>query len=106
MPNTKIATCTYCGTRAALVLSGQQTHELACASCGAPLHDLKQLRADKVKKAKKAGKSDGSGRRKHRDLPPTASDLLGMIGGGRPKKRKKRKRLLSEAFDLIEDIFD
>ena len=48
MPVTKIATCCYCGTRAALVLSGRERHELACSNCGAPLHDLKMLpkRAD------------------------------------------------------------
>ena len=41
----KIATCCYCGTRAALVLTGRDRHELACSSCGAPLHDLKMLKA-------------------------------------------------------------
>ncbi len=40
--NTKVATCCYCGTRAALVL-GEGRHELVCASCGAPLSNLKSL---------------------------------------------------------------
>ncbi len=39
---TKIATCCYCGSRAALTLD-EGRHELACASCGAPLRDLKML---------------------------------------------------------------
>ncbi|MEM6308225.1 MAG: hypothetical protein AAF701_09600, partial [Pseudomonadota bacterium] len=39
----KIATCCYCGTRAALVLKGDIQHELACSSCGAPLHNLKHM---------------------------------------------------------------
>ena len=39
----KIATCFYCGTKAALVLRGKVIHELSCGSCGAPLHDLKRL---------------------------------------------------------------
>ena len=39
----KIATCCYCGTKAALVLRGKDSHELSCGSCGAPLHDLKRL---------------------------------------------------------------
>jgi len=43
MPATKVATCCYCGTRAALVLRGRERHELACSSCGAPLHEMKQL---------------------------------------------------------------
>ena len=41
----KIVTCCYCGTRAALVLRGRDRHELTCSACGAPLHDLKMLRA-------------------------------------------------------------
>ena len=45
---TKIATCTYCGTRAALVLKGNTRHELACQACGAPLHDLKRLPEGRV----------------------------------------------------------
>jgi len=45
-PN-KIVTCCYCGTRAALVLTGKTRHELACSSCGAPLHDLKMLPKDR-----------------------------------------------------------
>ena len=49
MPHfTKIATCNYCGTRAALVLSGEVRHELACSGCGAPLHDLKLMPARKA----------------------------------------------------------
>ena len=43
-PTNKIATCCYCGTRAALVLTGEVRHELACASCGAPLHDIRLAR--------------------------------------------------------------
>ena len=33
---TKVATCCYCGTKAALVLRGEKRHELTCSSCGAP----------------------------------------------------------------------
>ena len=43
---TKIATCCYCGTRAALVLD-RARHELTCAQCGAPLHNLKMLPVEK-----------------------------------------------------------
>ena len=45
---TKIATCCYCGTRAALVLTGKHRHELSCSGCGAPLHDLKMLPKDRT----------------------------------------------------------
>ena len=41
----KIATCCYCGTKAALVLRGQTEHELACSSCGAPLSVMKHLKS-------------------------------------------------------------
>ena len=84
MGATKIATCCYCGTKAALVLRGQDKHELTCSNCGAPLRSLKMLRKDS-----KAGRSDPHGPRKidgrkrverYRDYEP-----------GRRKKRKKNK---------------
>ena len=39
----KIATYCYCGTKAAQVLRGKDSHELCCRTCGAPLFDLKRL---------------------------------------------------------------
>ena len=105
MPTTKIATCTYCGTRAALVLKGQAKHELACSSCGAPLHDLKRLRSDAVDA--KAHRAPQKGRKGHRDVPSGAADLMAMaLRKPRKKLKKRKKSLLGEAFDLIEDIFD
>lgn len=108
----KIATCCYCGSRVALVL-GEGRHELACGSCGAPLHDLKRLPVAAVAR--------------HRDNPrlpaspsePAPVPRRKQAGGAAPrpkptkkkrKKHKKRKSLgrwfLEEAFDKIEDIFD
>ena len=88
----KIATCCYCGTRAALVLKGQQRHELSCSSCGAPLHDLKMVPKRKVAEAKSA-RDTGKYSKAHKK-----------------KKQKKKKgmfsRVLDEAWDAIEDIFD
>ncbi len=93
---TKIATCCYCGTRAALVLSGEVRHELACSACGAPLHDLKMLRKDR------SGDRELTPRRP--STPPRA------VKPRKSKSRKRRKSVLSklfdEAFDVIEDIFD
>ncbi|WP_081894592.1 hypothetical protein [Ruegeria halocynthiae] len=88
----KIATCCYCGTRAALVLKGQQRHELSCSSCGAPLHDLKMVPKRKLTEGKsKRSTSNGAGQYKK-------------------KKQKKKKgifaRVLDEAWDVIEDVFD
>ncbi|WP_170573628.1 hypothetical protein [Ruegeria atlantica] len=93
MPSpSKIATCCYCGTRAALVLKGQQRHELSCSSCGAPLHDLKMLPKRKL--------AEGKPRR----------DVSKSTVGQRKKKQKRKKsvlsRVLDEAWDVIEDIFD
>ena len=107
---TKIATCCYCGTRAALRFD-RDRHELVCSACGAPLHEMKALRA-------------GHEAVPHHDLvaPSTvrgtswaaAAGALGAAalerkGRKKPKKRKRKslgKKLLEEAFDLVEDIFD
>ena len=105
----KIATCSYCGTRAALVLKGESRHELACSSCGAPLHDLKRLKAGKVDAAAhdlpKRGKK---GARKSVETPMDLMELALRKGGKAyaKKRSKKRKSAWAQAFDLIEDIFD
>ena len=108
MPSTKIVTCCYCGTKAALVLKGKTRHELACSACGAPLHDLKML-----------PKSDVGDRREPvtpnrvRNRPP--DPIKGYKWDShrpetrRKKKRKRKsltKRIFEEAFDVLEDIFD
>ncbi len=103
---TKIATCSYCGSRQTLSLSARDGHELACSACGAPLHEMKWLKPpSSSKKAKKSGKkaaSHGTGWPQddwqgHRDAPK------------RRKKKKKSsffKKAFEEAFDVIDDIFD
>lgn len=93
---TKIATCCYCGTRAALVLTGEVRHELACSACGAPLHNLKMLRKERVGNRERAPRPDT------KTTKPTKAR--------KSKSRKKRKtvfsKLFDEAFDVIKDIFD
>ncbi|WP_116599902.1 hypothetical protein [Primorskyibacter marinus] len=102
--NTKIATCCYCGTRAALELRGDVRHELACTSCGAPLHNLKMLRTDATAAVKGA-----QGKTMRRGKPVMAKTDR---PSRKPKKAryKKRKglaqRFVEEAFDVIEDLFD
>ncbi len=101
MPAPKIATCCYCGTRAALVLRGEVRHELSCASCGAPLHDLKMLRADHAGARSLVRPSPV--RNTHRKAPSRARD--------HDRRRRKKhpwpgRRLLEEVWDEIEDIFD
>ena len=108
MPHgTKIATCCYCGTHAALVLKGETRHELSCSACGAPLHDMKMLRAE-VGEAPIATKHRHASRPKTAPTPFPAWDREAK--GSKKKKPKKRKtltrRFFEEAFDVIEDIFD
>lgn len=98
----RIATCCYCGTRAALILD-QKRHELSCASCGAPLHNLKRMPVDGF-----AGMPDGRTpkvRKKYNDPLPYPE-----VRKPKKKYKKKRKSLfqvaIEEAFDAIEDIFD
>jgi hypothetical protein len=94
MTQPKIATCCYCGTRAALVLRGETRHELSCAACGAPLHNLKAMKADRPRDAPRG---------------PLAGHQARHAGPARPHKRRRKslsRKLLSEAFDIIEDLLD
>jgi len=103
MPDqTKIATCSYCGRRRALKLTARGGHELACGSCGAPLHEMKWL------------KPPEPGQHKKRSPPrpaPHGAPVQPVEGGPRRRKPEKRrkplwKRALEEVFDEIEDLFD
>ena len=97
--DTKIATCCYCGTRAALVLKGKERHELACSGCGAPLHEMKWLKERPA-------------------MPVPAAAPVRQNGGWhgqmrsakkkkKPKKRKSfSRKFAEELFDFVEDIFD
>lgn len=97
--NTKIATCCYCGARAALVL-GNDRHELVCASCGAPLRQLKNLPADPAPTAQPLRSAATAPRR---DLP----DRPKRKPKAKPKKRKSWLRdLVEDAFDELGDLFD
>jgi hypothetical protein len=95
----KVGTCNYCGTRAALVLSGETRHELSCSNCGAPLHDLKFM----PKQPKPAKKS-------HRAIP-ASSHQRAMSKRDKPGKKHKKKKskgsgLWGEIWDIVEDIID
>jgi hypothetical protein len=99
---TKIATCCYCGKRAALVL-GKGRHELVCSSCGAPLHVMKRLPSDKVSKPE--------GTRSPSARTPVRKEAYDRKPEKRKYKSKKRRKsfvryLFEEAIDVIEDVFD
>ncbi|MBF9034462.1 hypothetical protein HKCCE2091_09440 [Rhodobacterales bacterium HKCCE2091] len=89
--DTKIATCCYCGKRTMLKLTARGGHELACGSCGAPIHEMKALKQERPHKVKHAPYGQGP------DRP-------------RRERRKRRKptwkRALGEVADLLDDIFD
>lgn len=101
---TKIATCCYCGTRAALVLKGKDRHELACASCGAPLHDMKMLRKDREVGRSRAPSTSAYHETRSKQKKPKKSKPAKAY---RQKRRKGlMHKIFEEAFDAIEDIFD
>lgn len=108
---TKIATCCYCGTRAALVLTGKTRHELSCQGCGAPLHDLKMMPAPRADVPQQAAICTKGKTPKRKGVTPNPLWEIKRETGDRRKKRKKPKKrgiswFLDEAFDVIEDIFD
>lgn len=79
-------------------MAGRERHELACSSCGAPLHNLKML--------PKSSKGD-------RALVRNSASQGGYPAKRKPVKKKKTKSRLSrwgdlfeDAFDIIEDILD
>lgn len=97
-PVTKIGTCCYCGTRALLSLEGTTRHELACASCGAPLHNLKQLKQPSVE----ARPARAMGRPKAKaTVKRTKTKKV-----EKPRKKRGWGYWIREAIDEIEDIFD
>ena len=103
MAVTKIATCCYCGTKAALVLKGEVRHELACGTCGAPLSRMKMLRNDPVPVTAPAATPT-------RPRPVKRAKKPEKKARNKPKKRsrfsKLRNKMFEEVWDVIEDIFD
>lgn len=74
------------------MLKGKQQHELSCSSCGAPLHNLKM-----VPKARLA----------ERPTPKHKPDRKPLKQTKRKKKKKSLfSKVLDEAWDVIEDVFD
>nr|WP_299726116.1 hypothetical protein [uncultured Tateyamaria sp.] len=97
---TKIATCCYCGTRAALVMKASGRHELACSKCGAPLHDLKMLPRDRSGDREVVRASPLRQKSHNKTKPPKP------VKKSRKRKKSRWGDLFEDAFDIIEDIFD
>lgn len=104
-PQTKIATCNFCGTRAAMVLSGQGRHELSCSACGAPLHDIKMMPAGKPRK-KDRGDYGISHRAEPKPSHPSKYEKKREKDLRKRAKKQRKRSFWGEAFDILEDIFD
>lgn len=116
----KIATCCYCGTRAALVLRGAGRHELSCAACGAPLHEMKAIPQPRSDTAIRTT-CTGQGSRRRAPTKPMQAKMVAKAQTRRsepdyedrrraPRRRKSGSRFLrnamEEIWDVVEDIFD
>ena len=103
MPAIKVATCCYCGTKAALVLTGKVSHELSCGSCGAPLSKLKML-------PKQMAAAPSQERPLSFSHPVGPSSKRNKKQRNKPKKKSKFRYLgrkaMEEVWDVVEDIFD
>ena len=124
---TKIATCSYCGTRVALVMKLDARHELTCSACAAPLDDLTLFQPNPAADQKHPVLRESPN--KPVGLPPTQSKQVWRDDDDdedrddkdrrnsskklkkQKKKSKKRRKSLTERFledakDAIEDLFD
>ena len=100
----KIATCSYCGTRAVLVLD-KARHELSCGACGAPLHDMKFM--PQLSEVKEKYKSAKPVKASKPAAVAAAYSGAKKVRKSKPKKRKPFFRhLVEELWDEVEDIFD
>lgn len=100
----KIATCTYCGSRAALTLGGSERHELACGTCGAPLHDLKALKSKKSKTSRKSSKKPKVP--PHRLEPAAGLPFTNVKYVKNRVTRKIQRKIAKKALGALVDLFD
>ncbi|KIT16858.1 hypothetical protein [Jannaschia aquimarina] len=90
----KKATCTYCGKKTVLRNTAHGGHELACGSCGAPLHMIKPLKMD----AARSANTHSPDRKPHKIERDT--------GYKKKKKKKDRPFWMKIAEEVIDEIFD
>jgi ribosomal protein L34E len=103
---TKIATCSYCGRRQTLTLSARAGHELACGACGAPLHEMKWLKAGRGTRASSAARASP----RPMAIPRATAGTRTTATPANARSARNAKGLLrevfEEAFDVLDDIFD
>lgn len=81
------------------MLNGRDSHVLACRACGAPLRNLKMVPRDRATPRRAKGTVD------HRMQAPLPPQKQMRAKKGRQRKSMFR-RVMEEAFDVIEDIID
>ncbi len=107
----KIATCSYCGIRAALIFDEGQ-HELVCRACGAPLHEIKSMpqAPDAKRKKYSPGKAERQRMRREAEAEVRGERPVRPASTPRRKPPKRRKslgrRMFEELWDVVDDIFD
>ncbi len=82
-------------------------HELACASCGAPLHDLKALPVRR--EVKPAITHQAPAARLAPRAPPAPKKVKKKYKSSKRRKSwfgEKFKDIAEDLFDVVEDIFD
>jgi hypothetical protein len=94
----KIATCCYCGRRAALVLRGGARRELACAGCGAPLSRLKPLRCGRAGPRLQKLSAPAPGPVRPPPRPPPRK-RRGLLARGWEELREGLEDLVDEVLD-------
>lgn len=95
MKKAKIATCCHCGARAVLDVAHLKRLRLECESCGAPITRLAPLKGED----KRAPRKEVERRSQYAYHERPREDR-------KRYKKKRKKSLLWEVFDEIEDIFD
>ncbi|QIE44034.1 hypothetical protein G5B38_18255 [Pseudohalocynthiibacter aestuariivivens] len=107
----KIATCCYCGTRAALVIRSEGRHELSCAACGAPLREMKAMPVGGgATRDLRTIYPAFEARRHKRDKAKRDSEHHADQHGRGSKRRNSGMHFIREAieevWDTLEDVFD
>lgn len=118
----KIVSCCYCGVQSSFLpgggRSGNGVSALVCGTCGAPLSSQKArplapgkgARLPSAAERQPGAKSHGPVGKSPVKKPKQVKSKTAKHRPNKVKKVKKRKGLfhvlLSEAVDLVEDIFD
>ena len=94
MKKAKIATCCHCGARQVLDVAHLKRLRLECESCGAPITRLAPLKTED----KRAPRREVERKPAYAPRERLREDLY--------RRKKRKKSLLWEVLDELEDIFD